>query len=144
MSLSAIINMQEEKLRRENEIFKTIFKRVEETIIYNVGIGAKACIYTIPDFIWGYPLFDVSRTMAYLLYKLNKRGFIPIQIDPINIYITWDLNVIKQKDNERSKVNLNTNIDSDRNDENNEDKKDSKKSIFDVIAKKSSLRTRSK
>ena len=135
MSLKSIIAIQEEKKKKEFEIFKTVYKRVEQYIIHNVSIGSQACIYTIPEFIWGYPLIDIPRTMNYLLYELNNKGFICYQIDPRNIYITWDLNVIKQKLNNTSKVLFNS-YDKKNDNDNDNDNNNSKTNIFDVITRK--------
>jgi len=142
MSLSSIIDIHKERKKKENEIFKTVYKRVEQNIIYNVSIGSKACIYTIPEAIWGYPLIDIPRTMEYLLYKLNKRDFICVQLDPRNIYITWNLDTIKKKTTEKSKVIFENSYENsyENDDEINVDKdknKDKKISIFDIIINKS-------
>jgi len=133
MSLNAIINIYEERLKKENEIFKTIYKRVEDLVIFNVNIGSNSCIYTIPEFVWGYPLIDIPRTMEYLLDELFKKGFMTFQIDSKNIYISWSINNIKNNNKQKSKVILQSNDDD--NDTEKETNEIKKTDIFDVITR---------
>jgi len=63
------------------------------------------CVYEIPGFIIGVPLFDVNELREYLVSSLNKNGFIIKQIPPNYIYISWDLkNKKKMKVKKEKKV----------------------------------------
>jgi len=55
-----------------------------------VRAKAKECVYTIPEFIPGYPLIDIPRTNLYLVTKLKKEGFIAFPMGELQVYITWD------------------------------------------------------
>jgi hypothetical protein len=110
MSLSEILNIERQRRETSKIIFKTVFERVKIRINNYVKAGSKFCVYTIPDFIPGYPLVNVDATMNYLLKKLTKEKFIVHQVDRYNILISWDYEELKrldriQKEQQRRKDN---------------------------------------
>ncbi len=76
MSLSDILQIERERVMRERVVLTSIYDRMKNRINNSVRIRAQESLYTIPEFIPGYPLVNVSRTMNYLLTKLRKEGFI--------------------------------------------------------------------
>lgn len=98
MSLSDILQIERERVRRERVTLVTIYDRMKNRINNSVRVKAKECVYTIPEFIVGYPLIDVQKTMSYLLNKLRKEGFITFQLTALDLYITWDPEKIRQLD----------------------------------------------
>lgn len=115
MSLERIIKIQEERRNREIRLFEEIYDRVSQKINNYVASGSDACLYQIPNFIFGYPLLDVPKVMEYVLARLNHTGFIAFQIDQTDsIYISWELSALerramnkrKRKNNKNSRVSL--------------------------------------
>lgn len=98
MSLNDILQIERERVRRERITLITVYERMKNRINNSVRVKAKECVYTIPEFIVGYPLIDVTKTMNYLLTKLRKEGFIAIALSAIDLYITWDPEKIRQLD----------------------------------------------
>ena len=49
------------------------------------------CIYEVPGFIIGVPIYDIEELKEYLVSSLNKNGFILKQFPPNWIYISWDI-----------------------------------------------------
>jgi hypothetical protein len=98
MSLNDILQIERERVRRERVTLITVYDRMKNRINNSVRVKAKECVYTIPEFIVGYPLIDVPKTMNYLLTKLKKEGFIAIQLTLLDLYITWDPEKIRQLD----------------------------------------------
>lgn len=119
MSLNDILKIEKERVLRERVVLNTVYERLKNRINNSVKVKAKECTYTIPEFIPGYPLVDVPKTMEYLLKKLQKEGFIAAQIDYYNLLVTWDLEKIR-KLHELSKLNK-------VNDSNNDNYKDNYK-----------------
>lgn len=90
MSLIDILQIEKERVRRERVVLNTIYDRMKNRINNAVRAKSKECIYTIPEFLIGYPLVDIPKTMIYIVKKLKKEGFIAVPLDQLNIYITWD------------------------------------------------------
>jgi len=96
MSLVEILQIERERMLRERVVLTTVYDRMKNKINNCVRIKQRECIYTIPEFIFGYPLINIDKTMNYLLSKLNREGFIALQLSAFDLYITWDPHKIKQ------------------------------------------------
>jgi hypothetical protein len=90
MSLSDILEIEKQRRRNLRIVFDTIYDRVKIRIRNHVSAGAKYCVYTIPNFIPGYPLIKVDIMMKILISKLTDEKFIVQQLDYQNILIYWD------------------------------------------------------
>lgn len=104
MSLNDILLIERERVRRERVVLTTVYERMKNRINNSVKIRAKECIYTIPEFIPGYPLINIVKTMEYLINKLKKEGFIVAQLSLLDLYITWDPVKIRQLDEQLKSI----------------------------------------
>ncbi len=117
MSLNDILIIERERVRRERVVLTTVYERMKNRINSSVRARAKECIYTIPEFIPGYPLINITKTMDYLVSKLKREGFIVMPISILDLYITWDPIKIRQLDEhlrsiepkKRDQINYSTN-----------------------------------
>jgi hypothetical protein len=103
MSLNDILMIERERVNREKIVFETIYERMKNRINNYVRVKSKDCIYKIPELIPGYPLVNISKTMIYLLKRLEREGFISFPINTLELYITWDPMIIRQMDEELKK-----------------------------------------
>ena len=85
------------------ETFDKILQRCHNKIKLYAENRKTECVYEIPGFIIGVPLFDVNELREYLVSSLNKNGFIIKQIPPNYIYISWDLKNKKKMKVKREK-----------------------------------------
>lgn len=115
MSLNEILMLERERVQREKVVMHTIYDRLKNRINNFVRAKSTFCIYTIPEFIPGYPLVLVDKTMVYLINKLRREGFIAEYIDKNNLYVSWDPKAIRDLDaklrkeeQERNSINKDT------------------------------------
>ena len=73
------------------EIFDKILQRCHNKIKLYAQNKKTECIYEIPSFILGVPLYDIKELKEYILSSLNKNGFILKQFPPNWIFISWDI-----------------------------------------------------
>ena len=73
------------------ETFDKILQRCHNKIKLYAENRKTECIYEIPEFIIGVPLYNINELKEYLISSLNKNGFILNQIPPNWIYISWDI-----------------------------------------------------
>ena len=90
MSLKDILQIERDRVTRDLVVLTTVYDRMKNRIISSVEARSKDCIYKIPEFIPGYPLINVTKTMTYLLDKLKAEGFIVVPLSRTELYITWD------------------------------------------------------
>jgi hypothetical protein len=58
------------------------------------------CIFKIPEYVFGLPLFNKIFAKNYIISRLEENGFIVKDISKIkydSIYISWDLSKTKRK-----------------------------------------------
>jgi len=104
MSQLNIHDLYESARKKELKKFETfdkILQRCHNKIKLYAQNRKTECIYEVPSFILGVPLYDVIELKEYLISSLNKNGFILKQIPPNWIYISWD---IKNKKKMKVKV----------------------------------------
>ena len=76
--------------QRANEVYEKILALVHKKIIAtNEKTDDYSCIYKLPNFMYGYPIYDSRRCMEYLMTKLSNNGFEVRYIDGNSLYISW-------------------------------------------------------
>jgi hypothetical protein len=73
------------------EVYSKILELVHKKIIMtNDRTMDFHCFYTLPNYIYGFPLFNLQKCMEYLLTKLINNGFYVQLIHGTNtIFISW-------------------------------------------------------
>lgn len=100
--LSELLQIDKQRIERERVVLQTIWERLKNKIKLTMKSGYKVCIYTIPEFLVGYPPPNIPKTMNYLLNRLEQEGLIYTQLDELNIFIGWDPIKIKELNNMHS------------------------------------------
>lgn len=86
----------EEKKQRRTEAFEKVLcicnKRITEA-----AEGQKLKTFIIvPEFIVGYPIFNLNECLEYVILALKKSGFLVKYYFPKMLYVSWDFDEIKQ------------------------------------------------
>ena len=68
-------------------ISKKCFEKIKETSTNDQYY----CFFKIPEYIPGYPLFNMTECVLYLLNILKDKGFLCRYADNYIIYITWNI-----------------------------------------------------
>jgi hypothetical protein len=99
------------KINQRNEKKSVCYEKVLE--ICNKRILAQTerdktnCIFEFPEYVIGYPLFDLNMCIKYCEKHLVANGFLVKYMFPNKFYISWDFDEIKKhKDEERKKLPL--------------------------------------
>ena len=71
-----------------NKILNRIHRRI--TITGRTKRSDKYIWFTIPEFIFGEPVYDKSDCIAYIITKLEDNGFFLKFIYPNTLFISWD------------------------------------------------------
>tara|TARA_B110001469_G_C9646187_1_gene326726 strand:- start:2605 stop:3033 length:429 start_codon:yes stop_codon:yes gene_type:complete len=77
--------------------YESILQNCHKRIKRHAENDKLECIYSIPAFIIGTPLYDFNELKVYIINSLKKSGF---QLKLINnnlLYISWDLKNKKKK-----------------------------------------------
>ena len=100
LSLYDLYEIIKKKDNKLNEAFNIILNACHKKIKNIAEIGGQSLYYTIPPIIIGYPLYNYSTCMNYIISELKKNGlYVAILPQPNNnnIYISWKLEDVSEQ-----------------------------------------------
>ena len=83
-----------ERLTKKTESYQKMYDKVEKKIQHYARKNSTSCCFEIPEYILGYPLFDLHTCIQFLYTELTKNGFLVTYIFPNYLYISWDFSEI--------------------------------------------------
>ena len=101
---SSINDKNFKRMKKFDDILIQIHRRIK----YHADLEQTFCLYNIPEFIFGTPLYNVNDLKNYIINTLKKNGFKILYFHPNTIFISWDVeNKIKNKNKKNKKKNNN-------------------------------------
>jgi Family of unknown function (DUF5759) len=99
------------KLNQRNEKKSICYEKVLEIcnkrILAQTERDKTSCMFEFPEYVIGYPLFDLNMCIKYCERHLVANGFLVKYLFPNKFYISWDFDEIKKhKEEERKKIPL--------------------------------------
>jgi hypothetical protein len=95
-----IVDLQR-KMNEKNEKKSICYEKVldicQKRIVTLTERDKTSFIFTFPDYVIGYPLFDLNSCMEYCKKNLISNGFYIEYYFPNKFYISWDFEEIKTK-----------------------------------------------
>ena len=97
LSVQDIVKTFQQKSERRQlcfeKIIENVFKRIEKSVV----LSRFACLYEVPEFMLGFPLYDLNECVVYILQQLHKNGFIVRYFFPRVLHISWETQEVKDK-----------------------------------------------
>lgn len=91
LSASDILKQQQKKQTKRQEAFDFIleqcYKKIQKCI--QVTRNVFECFFEIPEFLIGYPLYDLNECTSYCHALLTSKGFQVQYIFPRVLFISW-------------------------------------------------------
>jgi hypothetical protein len=87
--IDSVLYLETTRKNIRKETFKTILQWVKDRIILYAGTHKKYCVYNIPTWIPGKPLFDRKKATNYVRKKLIREGMTVEIIKEHQLYISW-------------------------------------------------------
>jgi len=91
-----ISNLHKQIQEKEKRQIQTYQQMLEKCILHIKNVNDKIkylseclCLYTISEYTYGIPSYDVQGCIIYIMDYLAKRGFYVEYIQPNAIYINW-------------------------------------------------------
>lgn len=106
LELHRKINQRNEK---KNVCYEKVLEICNKRILAQTERDKTNCIFEFPEYVIGYPLFDLNMCIQYCEKHLVANGFLVKYMFPNKFYISWDFDEIKKhKEEERKKLQLAT------------------------------------
>lgn len=87
---------RKEKIKICLKLYEQILNKCYNRIKRMVRENRMHCIFTIPDYMIGYPIYDVYQCIYYVIKKLKEADFQVKYIPKNTLFISWKTPVQKQ------------------------------------------------
>ena len=107
ININNLYNNINKKKYEKYVVYDSILKKCHNKINRYAENLKLECIYEIPEYIFGLPLFNKTFAKNYIINRLQENGFIVRDISNMmnnGIYISWDLSKTKNKKFKQKKV----------------------------------------
>jgi len=89
ININKIKKIEDSKRQIRKEIYKKIFEQFSRKIQISVDARQKQVILRVPEFLIGYPSYDVIKAAVYLKRQLELSGFQVAEISAISFHVSW-------------------------------------------------------
>ncbi len=80
-----------EKIKRWIKVYEKVLGHCFRKIREHVLRDQKFCFFPVPEYLPGFPLFNITHCTCFIIKKLNQAGFNTKYIPPNVIYIFWNV-----------------------------------------------------
>jgi len=95
-----------EKERIKTDIYEKVLKRVHSRIKMVSRQPATFCMFIIPEFILGVPLYNFEECKNYIITSLRDNGLAVNYTEPNLLYISWDIEHLFTKQIDIKETNI--------------------------------------
>jgi len=90
LNIDDLNNTLKEKEDKQNKIYDEILKKCHHKIKKTSETSTEGfCFYVIPEYIYGFPLYNYKGCVIYLFKTLSKNGFEVKYTHPNLLFISW-------------------------------------------------------
>lgn len=96
LSVKDIIKVMNKKTERRKECFDKILDMCQKKIKKSVQLNMVQCFFEVPEFVLGFPLYNINECIVHVLTKLQDNGFVVRYLFPRIIFISWESEAVKE------------------------------------------------
>lgn len=71
------------------DTYASLLQKIEKRILHASNLDQYECLYEVPGFLIGQPLYKAETCMLYLYMKLSRLGYVVTVRPPNRLHITW-------------------------------------------------------
>jgi len=109
-SVFEIQQKQQNREKRRTKIYTKILENCFKRIKLSADKEETVCIYTLPEYMAGVPLYNMTDCVMFILKHIKEKGFNCRYCHPYTILITWNKGgkyiEYKNKENDINKLDL--------------------------------------
>ncbi len=93
LDLHRMINERKDK---QNYCYEKLLEMTHNKIKRTASQKSVRCVFEVPSYVFGYPLFDLNECIDFIVKELKANGFVVNYYFPNSIYISWDFEEIDE------------------------------------------------
>ncbi len=102
IDISKLRKVKEEKDKKRIKVYEEILKKCHQRIIKCASHEEDTCLYQVPEFCFGVPIYNLTACICFIIYKLRKDGLKVNYVYPNYLIISWK----KSMDDEEKEFQL--------------------------------------
>lgn len=92
LNINKLRNEVEEREKKKINTFEKVLDMCFKKILHsNQNYNDYNCIFSVPNFVFGLPLYDVGECCRFIIAKLIEKGFEVYLAVPTSLHISWKL-----------------------------------------------------
>lgn len=99
-----------EKTEKKMQCYEKILAFCHKRILSHVEREHTKCVFEFPEYVIGFPLFDMNACMEHCKKQLISSGFLVHYHFPNKFYISWDIDEIKEQKTLQRKQTMLSNV----------------------------------
>ena len=97
LTVDDIESFHKEKIKKWIKVYEKVLGNSYRKIREHVIRDQSYCFFPIPEYIAGFPLFNITHCAFFIIKKLNQAGFQTKYIPPNILYVHWAVETHYQK-----------------------------------------------
>lgn len=89
LNISDLHYVINQKKQKKYEVYEKIISNCHKRIQSAADLQHYQCVFEVPEFILGYPLYNLESCLEFLMNELKKNGFNVTYYFPKFLYISW-------------------------------------------------------
>ena len=89
ININKIKKIEESRRHIKKEIYTKIFEQFSRKIQVSVDASQKQVFLQVPEFLLGYPSYDINRAAIYLQRQLELSGFQVLPVSQTGFTVSW-------------------------------------------------------
>jgi hypothetical protein len=91
MALSAkqVVASEKKRFETKKEYYKALLEQFCRKIKVASERGQKDTIVTVPQFLVGFPIYDLPTTVTYMARQMTRLGYIVQLVGPLDMRVQW-------------------------------------------------------
>ena len=94
-----------EKNMRKTETYEKVLESCHRKITLGSQTRQLRCMFEVPEYIPGYPIFDLNSCIKFVMATLKASGFLVKYYFPKILYISWDFDEIREDSKPKNTLN---------------------------------------
>lgn len=97
LNIMDIHRAMNERKNKRNECFDKVLERCHRKILQCSHQHMLSCFYEVPEYMFGFPIYDLNECITYVMESLQANGFLSYYYFPKYVYVSWDLKEIERQ-----------------------------------------------
>lgn len=85
-----------EKKQRKHECYEKVLEICHKKITIAAENKKLRCMIEVPEYIYGYPLYNLNDCINFIVNHMQKNGFLVTYYFPKILYVSWDFEEMKK------------------------------------------------